>query len=83
MGNSFKYDLLKHVVQDDQNLDNHIRQLEERAFIYKDHDFPEIEYKFKHISIQETLYNNLLMRDRQSVHQQIGETIETSFTMIA
>lgn len=76
IGNSFKYNLLKLVMQNDQNLDDNIRQLEEKAFIYKDHDFPEIEYKFRHIIIQETLYNNLLLRDRLSIHQQIGEAIE-------
>ncbi len=77
IGNSFKYSILKFIAYNDQNLDDHIKQLEDKSFIYRDHDIPEIVYKFKHIIIQETLYNNLLMRDRISLHQKIGEAIES------
>jgi predicted ATPase/class 3 adenylate cyclase/Tfp pilus assembly protein PilF len=55
-----------------------LRALEERQFLVAA-PFREREgYAFRHALVQEVVYNTLLRRDRQRLHEEIGRSIETS-----
>ncbi len=41
---------------------------------------PDLEYIFKHVFTQESVYNSLLRTDRRQLHQQVGETLESFLT---
>ncbi|MCB0192948.1 MAG: tetratricopeptide repeat protein [Anaerolineae bacterium] len=41
---------------------------------------PELEFAFKHVFTQESVYNSLLYSDRRQIHQQVGEVLETIFS---
>ncbi|MCB0213684.1 MAG: hypothetical protein KDJ52_30360, partial [Anaerolineae bacterium] len=40
----------------------------------------ELEFAFKHVFTQESVYNSLLYSDRRQIHQQVGEVLETLFS---
>jgi len=40
---------------------------------------PDLEFVFKHIFTQETVYSSLLNRDRRQLHQQVGEVLEAMY----
>jgi tetratricopeptide (TPR) repeat protein len=40
---------------------------------------PDLEYIFKHALTQEVVYNGLLKKDRQALHERIGQVIEKLF----
>ena len=40
---------------------------------------PDDEYAFRHGLLQETAYRSLLKQDRERMHLQVGETIETTY----
>ncbi len=44
---------------------------------------PELEYAFKHIFTQESVYKSLLRTDRRQLHQQIGEALEAVFAALS
>ncbi|MCB0212128.1 MAG: tetratricopeptide repeat protein [Anaerolineae bacterium] len=41
---------------------------------------PDLEFAFKHVLTQESVYNSLLHSDRRQIHQQVGEVLETLFS---
>ncbi len=41
---------------------------------------PEAEYAFRHGLLQETVYRSLLRQERQKLHLEVGQTIESSYS---
>jgi tetratricopeptide (TPR) repeat protein/regulation of enolase protein 1 (concanavalin A-like superfamily) len=76
IGRIFRHKLLQHIAQQQRNLDSYLWQLEEKDLIYEERAIPELEYSFKHVLIQETVHQSLLSRQRQALHQRVGEGIE-------
>jgi len=75
IGTVFQYKLLQYCAQE-QKLDEYLWQLEEKDLIYRDRAIPETEFRFKHVWIQETLYNRIFSSQRQDLHFMVGEGIE-------
>ncbi len=60
-------------------LDGALWCLEENQYIYEERTIPELEYSFKHVLIQETVYESLTEPTRQELHRKVGAGIETLY----
>jgi len=63
---------------DDETLAIHLKELERRRFLTSDPSKTNATYDFRHVSLQEVIYNTLLKRDRRQLHNQIAQAIEES-----
>ncbi len=79
IGRDFSYRLLSAVVEGAANLGEDVRELEERELIHRRAADAEMEFRFHHVLIQETVYNSLLVRRRERLHHKIAEGIESLF----
>ncbi|GAB4410196.1 MAG: hypothetical protein Fur0044_03850 [Anaerolineae bacterium] len=61
------------------NLTQHLQTLEKSDLITPQMSEADLEYIFKHVFTQESVYQSLLRTDRRQLHQQVGETLETLF----
>lgn len=61
------------------NLTQHLQTLEKSDLITPQMSEADLEYMFKHVFTQESVYQSLLRTDRRQLHQQVGETLETIF----
>jgi len=76
IGRRFRRKLLQYTTEQEQSLDRYLWQLEEKELVYEERILPEVEYSFKHVLTQETVYQSLLLNDRQALHQKVGQGIE-------
>ena len=79
IGRDFSYRLLSAVVDGAPNLDEDVRELEERELVHRRAASADLEFRFHHVLIQETVYNSLLARRRERLHHKIAERMETVF----
>jgi len=79
IGRDFSSRLLDVVAGDALNLSEAVRELEERELIHRTAANGDLEFRFYHILIQETVYNSLLARRRERLHHKIAEGIETLY----
>ena len=61
------------------NLIEQLNKLEQLDIIALNKSEPDLEYAFKHVFTQESVYNSLLISDRRQIHQRIGEVLERLF----
>ncbi|MCL4503300.1 MAG: AAA family ATPase [Deltaproteobacteria bacterium] len=78
MGRRVTYEILKRVSEHPEVLDQSLAELE-RLDLIRPPTQSEQDYYFKHALIQEVVYNSLLKKDRQSIHQRIGLAMEEVF----
>jgi class 3 adenylate cyclase len=76
IGRDFLYRLLKRISGMGKELQTHLVKLQGLEFIFEKSLFPELEYMFKHILIQDVDYNSLLIKTRTHLHGRIGNAIE-------
>ncbi len=57
-------------------LTEYLNRLEQVDLITLTRNLPELEYTFKHVFTQESVYASLLHSDRRQLHQQIGQALE-------
>jgi class 3 adenylate cyclase/tetratricopeptide (TPR) repeat protein len=79
IGRVFRRRVLAHVTQNEAELDQTLWELEERALIYEGRVTPEPEYAFQHQLTQETVYRNLVRRQREIFHRQVAAAIEALY----
>jgi class 3 adenylate cyclase/tetratricopeptide (TPR) repeat protein len=79
IGRAFFYEILKKVTELKQDIDLCLRGLEQLDLIRTRSLQPDIEYMFKHALTQEVVYNGLLKKERQEIHQRIGLVMEQLF----
>lgn len=79
IGRAFLYEILEGVTQLKNHADSSLIRLEQLDLIRAKSLQPELEYMFKHALIQEVVYNGLLIKERQSVHERIGFEMEQIF----
>lgn len=75
IGPVFKLELLNQVVYD-PNLEECLQQLAAQDMIFESRSFPEIEYSFKNILIQEAAYSCLLLKRQRELHKTVAQAIE-------
>ena len=60
-------------------LNNALDKLVDSELVFRRGTPPEATYIFKHALVQDAAYNSMLKRDRQTIHKQIAEALETHF----
>jgi hypothetical protein len=79
IGRVFRRRVLARVAQREADLDRTLWDLEDRALIYEGRITPEPEYAFQHQLTQQTVYNNLLRRQREQFHREVAAAIEALY----
>lgn len=79
IGKSFLYRLLEAIAEAEQQLDQHLHQLQRVDLVREKSRLPELEYMFKHSLTQEAAYNSLLVERRKEFHLKVGEALENLF----
>lgn len=79
IGRVFLYKILCRVSEFKGQLDTCLNDLENFDLIYKKGQHPNVEYVFKHALTQEAVYNGLLKKERQQIHERTGLVIEQLF----
>ena len=79
IGRAFLYDILRRVTDLEDRIDRGLSTLERLDLIRARSLQPDLEYMFKHPLTQEVVYNGLLKKDRQVIHEQIALVMEQLF----
>ena len=79
IGRTFLYDILNRITKIEDQMDQCLRILERLDLIRAKALQPDLEYIFKHALTQEVVYNGLLKKERQIIHEQIGMVMEQLF----
>jgi class 3 adenylate cyclase/tetratricopeptide (TPR) repeat protein len=79
IGRAFLYDILKRISELREQIDTHLIGLERLDLIKPRTLQPDLEYIFKHALTQEVVYNGILKKEREVIHEKIGCVIEELF----
>jgi predicted ATPase/class 3 adenylate cyclase len=79
IGRAFLYEILRRITDLKDAVDKSLNGLERLDFIRTRTLQPDLEYIFKHALTQEVVYNGLLKKERQAVHERIGLVMEQLF----
>jgi len=79
IGRAFLYEILKRVTELEERIDQGLSTLERLDLIRTRSLQPDLEYMFKHPLTQEVVYNGLLKKDRQAIHEHIALVMEQLF----
>jgi class 3 adenylate cyclase/tetratricopeptide (TPR) repeat protein len=79
IGRTFFYEILNRVTEMKYQIDQSLRSLERLDLIRARALQPDLEYIFKHALTQEVVYNGLLKKERQAIHDRIGRVMEHLF----
>ncbi len=80
IGRAFLYDILRRCTDLQAYLDKCLSALERLSLIQTRAIQPELEYVFKQALTQEVVYNGLLKKERQAIHERIGLVMEELFS---
>ena len=73
----FSYELIKKVSDfTEQELLSHLSVLKDSELLYERGIFPQSVYIFKHALTQEVVYNSLLLKRRNQIHEKIANSLE-------
>ena len=79
IGRSFLYRILAVISNAEQQLDEHLTELQRSELVREKTRLPELEYMFKHALTQQAAYSSLLHERRKLFHLRVGEAIEGLF----
>jgi class 3 adenylate cyclase len=79
VGRSFLYEILKKITELKDQIDKCLSGLERLDLIKTRAVHPDLEYIFRHALTQEVVYNGLLIKERQAIHERVGHVIEKLF----
>ena len=79
IGRNFLYVILEHITDLKGYLQESLSGLERLDLIRTKSIRPDLEYIFKHALTQEVVYNGLLKKERQALHERIGLVMEELF----
>ncbi len=79
IGRAFFYEILIRVTALKDQIDKSLIGLERLDLIRTRSFQPDLEYIFKHALTQEVVYNGLLKKERQAIHEKIGIVMEQLF----
>ncbi len=79
IGRAFFYEILKRITEIQADLDRSLSGLERLDLVRARSMDPDLEYIFKHALTQEVVYNGLLRKERQEIHERIGVVMEQVF----
>ena len=79
IGKAFLYQILENITELTEHIDRCLTRLEQFDLIRTRSLQPDLEYIFKHALTQEVVYNGLLKKERQAIHERIGLVMEQLF----
>ncbi len=79
IGRSFFYRILAGVAEAGEGFGSRIEGLKELQLIREHQRVGEVEYLFKHVLVQETIYSSILLRSRKLLHLRVAQAIEEVF----
>jgi class 3 adenylate cyclase/tetratricopeptide (TPR) repeat protein len=79
IGRSFFFKVLARICSDGVELGACIEQLEEMQILRHRTRLDELEFLFKHVLVQETIYRSILIRSRKEIHLNVAGAIEELF----
>ena len=79
IGRVFLYEILNRISELQDRIDGDLSTLERLDLIRTRSIQPDLEYMFKHPLTQEVVYNGVLIKERQEIHEQIGLVMEQLF----
>jgi class 3 adenylate cyclase/tetratricopeptide (TPR) repeat protein len=79
IGRTFFYEILNRITELEHQIDRSLSSLERLDLIRARALQPDLEYIFKHALTQEVVYNGLLKKERQVIHERIGLVMEQLF----
>ena len=79
IGRAFLYEILKKLSELKDHIDRELTNLERIDLIRIRAIQPDMEYMFKHPLTHEVVYNGLLKKERQEIHEQIASVMENLF----
>ena len=79
IGRTFLYEILNRITELKVHIDRSLSGLERLDLIRARALQPDLEYIFKHALTQEVVYNGLLKKERQKIHERIGSVMEQLF----
>jgi class 3 adenylate cyclase/tetratricopeptide (TPR) repeat protein len=79
IGRAFLYVILNRITEIQESIDSSLNTLERLDLIRTRTIQPDLEYMFKHALTQEVVYNGLLKKERQEIHEQIALVMEQLF----
>ncbi len=80
VGRSFLYSILEVIGGAEQQLNQHLAQLQRVDLVREKARIPELEYMFKHSLTQEAAYSSLIATRRSEFHRKVGEALEKLFS---
>jgi class 3 adenylate cyclase/tetratricopeptide (TPR) repeat protein len=79
IGRAFLYEILRRITELKDQIDKSLMGLERLDLIRTRSFQPDLEYIFKHALTQEVVYNGLLKKERQNIHEKIAQVMEELF----
>ncbi len=79
IGRTFLYDILERITDLKDQVVGYLTSLERVDLIRTRSVQPDLEYIFKHALTQEVVYEGLLKKERQAIHERIGLVMEGVF----
>jgi class 3 adenylate cyclase/predicted ATPase len=80
LGREFVLSLARAVAgKSEDELERLISKLQLGEFVYEQPSVNDVEYIFKHALTQEVAYNSVLVERRRSLHEHVGQAIETLY----
>jgi len=79
IGRAFLYEILKKITELGEEIDRCLGGLERLDLIRTRSFQPELEYVFKHAVTQEVVYDGLLKKERQDIHERTALVMEELF----
>lgn len=76
VGRTFSSEVMTRILGETDELTARLQSLETQDLISSRRDSNGLEYKFKHVFTQESVYQSMLRTDRRQLHQKVGEAFE-------
>ena len=72
IGRSFDLSILSNITEGEKDLNGHLDNLVRLGLIRLNSSLPDGNYDFRHALTQEVVYNSLLKKERQEIHERTG-----------
>ena len=79
LGQVFTGRIIEETTPGKRDPENLLKQLEERALIFEERSFPEKEYAFRHVLVQESVYQSIPWKRRLELHRRGAEAVEALY----
>lgn len=80
IGLVFRKKVLKQAMPVQIDVEKVLWEMEGRGLIYRERVIPDEEYSFRHVLMQEAIYNNIPRHRRKFLHQAVAEVIEKLYS---